>query len=108
MIQAAHGAKNKRKSFYRNKYNKLKFKLGSANKAKVAIANRIARAVFCVLAGAEYKEIGYQRAKTNQDKIETLVKQLKNLGVKIRYENHEQVVTEIVKIDSTGVSLEKV
>jgi len=108
LIQAAHAAKLKRGSFYRNKYNKLKFKLGSANKAKVAIANRVARSVFIVLAGTSYKELGYERAKTNEGKIKVLVKQLKNLGVNIRFEGHEQIISEAVKVDKTGVSLEKV
>ena len=71
LIQAAHGAKLKRGSFYRNKYNKLKFKLGSANKAKVAIANRLARTIFKVLGGASFKDLGYCRAVEHEDKIRT-------------------------------------
>ncbi len=51
LIQAANAAKQKKGAFFRSKYNKLKFRLGSANKAKVAIANRLARVIFKVLAG---------------------------------------------------------
>jgi hypothetical protein len=42
----------------RNKYNRLKFKLGSANKAKVAIANRLARSIYKILGGENYRELG--------------------------------------------------
>jgi len=61
-----------------------------------------------VLTGQQYKDIGYGRAKPNEDKIKGLVKQLKNLGVNIRYVGHEQIVSDRVKVDKTGVSLEKV
>jgi len=106
-VQAANAAKQKRATFYRAKYNKLRFKLGSANKAKVAIANKLARAVFKILAGDRYKEIGYGRAKEHEDKIEILINQLKALGVNIRHEKHEKIVSiKKVVIDSTGVQLQ--
>ena len=106
LIQAAQNAKAKRGSFYRAKYNKLKFKLGSANKAKVAIANRMARAIYKILGGAEFKDIGYRRASENEDKIKILVNQLKALGVNIRHEGHEKIVSvKKLKIDTTGVQL---
>ncbi len=53
----------KRGSFYRAKYNKLVFRLGCKNKAKVAIANRLARAIYKILAGDKYKELGYMRKR---------------------------------------------
>ena len=97
----------KRGTFYRTKYNRWKLKLGSANKAKVAVANRIARAVYKVLAGDRYKEIGYQRALDHEDKIKRLVNQLKALGVNIRHEGHEKIVSSKRKlvVDDTGVQL---
>ena len=61
LIHAANGAKQKRGTFYRSKYRKLNARLGSVNKAKVAIANRIARAVHKVLGGQTYWDIGYVR-----------------------------------------------
>jgi len=61
--------KLKRGSFYRAKYNKLRYRLGSANKAKVAIANRIARSIYKILAGDKYKEIGYMRGDPHEMKI---------------------------------------
>lgn len=106
MIQVAHGAKTKKGSFYRNKYNKLKFRLGSANKAKVAIANRIARAVFKVLGGEVFRDIGYARAEEDQMKINKLLSQLRLLGVDIRQEQHQKIVAvKKIKVDETGVSL---
>ena len=84
----------------------MKFKLGSANKAKVAIANRIARAVFKILAGDNYKEIGYCRAVEHEDKIRILINQLKALGVDIRHEGHEKIVSvKNLTVDSSGISL---
>ena len=106
LIQAAHAAKQKNKTFYRSKYNKLKFRLGSANKAKVAIANKIARAVYKILAGDKYKEIGYAKADENKDKIDKLIKQLKFLGVDVKHENHQKIVCKKkITIDDTGVQL---
>jgi hypothetical protein len=107
LIQAANAAKQTRGTFYRAKYNKLKFKLGSANKAKVAIANRLARCIYKIIAGDTYKEIGYGRAKDHEDKISKLINQLKALGVDIRHEGHEKIVSvKKVKVDSTGVQLQ--
>lgn len=106
LIQGANAAKQKRGSFYRAKYNKLKFKLGSANKAKVAIANRLARVIYKILAGDKYKDIGYARASDHEDKIKVLINQLKALGVAIRHEGHEKIVSERhATISSTGVIL---
>lgn len=80
--------------------------MGSANKAKVAIANRMARAIFKILGGAEFKDIGYRRANENEDKIKILVQQLKALGVSIRHEGHEKIVSaKKLKIDDTGVHI---
>lgn len=102
----SNAAKQKRATFYRAKYNKLKYKLGSANKAKVAIANRMARATYKIIAGDKFKELGYGRAKEHEDKIEILINQLKALGVNIRHEGHEKIVSvRKLKIDSTGVQL---
>jgi hypothetical protein len=59
------------------------FKLGSANKAKIAIANRIARVVYKILCGEKYKELGYMRGDPHEQKIKHLVGQLKAMGVSI-------------------------
>jgi phenylpyruvate tautomerase PptA (4-oxalocrotonate tautomerase family) len=82
----------KRGSFYRAKYNKLVFRLGSANKAKVAIANRLARAIFKVLGGAPFKDIGYMRGDPHEQQVRRLVAQLKALGVDVKHHNHQMIV----------------
>ena len=84
----------KRNTFYRAKYNKLTFRLGSANKAKVAIANRLARTIYKILAGDKYKEIGYQRGDPHEKKIKVLINQLRALGVDIHHHNHQLIVSE--------------
>lgn len=67
----------------------------------------MARAIYKILAGDRYKELGYGRAKEHEDKIEILINQLKALGVNIRYEGHEKIVSaKKIKIDSTGVQLQ--
>jgi len=104
LIQAAHGAVKKKKSFYKNKYNKLKFRLGSKNKAKVAVANRIARAIYKILSGENYRELGYKRAEGKERKIKTLLSQLKSLGVAVRHEAHETIVSESMTVSSSGLS----
>ena len=73
LIQAAQGAIHCKKSFYRSKYNKLSFRLGSKNKAKVAIANKIARVVYKVLAGDQYKDLGYMRGDPREERIKKLL-----------------------------------
>lgn len=107
LIQAANGAKQKKGSYYRSKYRKLQSRLGSANKAKVGIANRIARAVYKVMGGAPYKDLGYMRGDPTEKQIEQLVRKLKSLGVDIRHENHQMIVaTRKVKVDDSGIVLE--
>lgn len=91
LAQAAQNATKKRGSFYRSKYNKLKFSLGSANKAKIAIANRLARAIYKVLGGENYKDLGYMRGNPNEEKIKKLVMQLKHMGVDIKHVDHELI-----------------
>ena len=80
--------------------------MGSANKAKVAIANRLARAIYKVLTGNKFKDLGYMRGDPVEKQIEVLVKKLKNLGVDIKHERHQMIVsTRKVTVDSTGVVL---
>lgn len=106
LIQCAQNAKLKRGSFYRAKYNKLVFKLGSANKAKVAIANRIARVVYKILCGEKYKELGYMRGDPHEQKIKHLVGQLKAMGVNVFHHNHQMIVSEKrVVVEKSGIIL---
>jgi hypothetical protein len=97
----------KRGSFYRAKYNKLVFRLGSANKAKVAIANRLARAIYLILGGQQYRELGYMRGDPHEKKIERLVNQLRALGVNIKHVNHQMIVSDKkITVEKTGIVLQ--
>jgi hypothetical protein len=108
LIQAAQGAVHSKKSFYRAKYNKLSFRLGSKNKAKVAIANRLARVVYKVLGGATYKDLGYMRGDPREEKIKKLFTQLRALGVEVQSHTHQTIrpAKRKVKVDDSGIILE--
>lgn len=105
LVQAANGAKQKHKSYYRSKFTKLQFKLGSANKAKVAIANRLARAIYKVLGGNQFKDLGYKRGDPHEERIKKLISELKSLGVNVRHQHHQLIVDSVkkVKVDKTGI-----
>lgn len=106
LAQAAHTAKLKRGSYYRAKYNKLVFKLGCKNKAKIAISNRIARAVYKILCGDKYKELGYMRGDPHEAKIKHLVGQLKALGVNVFHHNHQMIVADRkLVVEKSGIIL---
>lgn len=96
----------KRGTFYRAKYTKLVFRLGSANKAKVAIANRLARAIYLILGGEHYRELGYMRGDPHEQKVKKLVHQLRALGVDIKHVNHQMIVSDRkITIEKTGIVL---
>jgi len=79
-----------------------------ANKAKVAIANRLARAIYKVLGGQSYKDLGYMRGDPVEKQIEVLVRKLKSLGVDIKHERHQMIVSrEKLTVDETGIILER-
>jgi len=69
-------------------------KTGSRNKAKVAIANKLARAIFHIIADPiqKYKEKGYQKVITNDDKVQNHIRALKKLGVTVNYKVVEKIV----------------
>jgi len=97
----------KRGTFYRAKYNKLVFRLGSANKAKVAIANRLARSIYLVMGGDRYRELGYMRGDPHELKVKRLVNQLRALGVDIKHVNHQMIVANRkITVEKTGIVLE--
>lgn len=73
----------------------------------MAIANRLARAIYKILGGENYRDLGYVRAVDHEAKIKSLVNQLKALGVHIRHEGHEKILSvQKLKVDSTGVVLQ--
>ncbi|MCB9026360.1 MAG: hypothetical protein H6625_08590 [Bdellovibrionaceae bacterium] len=99
----------KRGSFYRAKYNKPVYRLGSKNKAKVTIANRLARTIYKVLGGAPFKDICYMRGDPHESQVKRLVAQLKNLGVDIKYNNHQRIVSSVrkVTVEQTGIVISR-
>ena len=74
---------------------------GSRNKAKVAIANRMARAIYCILAGEEirYKELGTARVVDEGKKIKNLINQLKSMGVEVNHYTKEKIEA-VVKVSA--------
>ncbi len=83
--------------------------MGSANKAKVAIANRLARVIFKVLGGAPFKDQGYMRGDPAAEQIRRLVAKLKVLGVDIKHVNHQLIAdsttlktVRTINVDSSG------
>lgn len=94
MIQAAQAAVKKKGSFYYAKYWRLRSRLGSANKAKVAIANRIARAIYHILKHKKkYKDLGAHRAEASHDhQVKRLLGKLKALGVDVNFHYEQKIV----------------
>lgn len=79
---AALAASRTKNTFYQAKHNSLRFKLGSYNKATVAIANRLARAIYFIIKEADthFNEIGAERADSRLAKASRLAKKLKSMG----------------------------
>ncbi len=75
----------------------------------MAIANRIARVIYKVMGGTEYKDLGYMRGDPREDQIKKLVKQLKILGVDIKHESHQMIINSVkkVKVDNSGIIQEE-
>lgn len=73
----------------------------------MAIANRLARAIYKVLGGQPYKDLGYMRGDPVEKQIDTLVRRLRSLGVDIKHERHQMITsTRKVKVDQTGIVLQ--
>ncbi len=84
-IEAAWSAIKKKNSYYRTKYFKLKARRG-AKKAIVAIAHRIAKAVFHIIKyGKSYNELGpdHLKQKHKNDKYKSLMKQANSIGYQL-------------------------
>jgi len=82
MVEIAWAAIKKKSSHYREKYYRLKSRMGP-KKAIVAIANRITKAVYRIVKHAEsYKELGkgYLNEKDRRRKIDNLRRHAKKLG----------------------------
>jgi hypothetical protein len=83
LIQSATGAVKKKDSYYKAKYHKLTLQTGAKNKAKVAIANRIARAIYWIIKEEQrrYQERGNVGAVRNREtELKRLMKKVVALG----------------------------
>lgn len=79
---------NKKGSYYRAKHARLTFQLGSRNKATVAIANRMARAIYHIIKvpGLRFKELGALRVEPREHQIKRRLGQLRALGLNVQHE----------------------
>lgn len=74
----------------------------------MAIANRLARAIYKVLGGNEFKDLGYKRGDPHEDRIRKLIAELKSLGVNVRHQHHQVIIDSVkkVKVDKTGLHVQ--
>lgn len=82
LIEVAWAAIKKKGSYYRTKYFKLKYRRG-AKKAIVAIAHRIAKAIYNIIKhGDSFMDLGeeYVGVKNNQKRLNAIKNQAKQLG----------------------------
>lgn len=82
MIEIAWAAVKKKGSYYRDKYWRLRYRLGP-KKAIVAIAHRIVKALYAIIKhGERYKELGedYLAQRSNVNKLAKIRKEAKVLG----------------------------
>ncbi len=73
----------------------------------MAIANRLARAIFKVLGGAPFKDLGCNRGDPHEDRIRKLISELKSMGVKVHHVNHQLVVDSVKKVTVDNRNLRK-
>lgn len=82
MVEVAWGAIKKKGSYYKDKYYKLKSRIG-AKKAIIAIAHRLLKAIFYIIKyGQQFKDLGenYLDLKNKSRKIYVLKRQAELLG----------------------------
>ena len=84
LTQCAKAAKNNKSSFFSAQYSRLVSHRGK-NRATMAVAHSMLIAIFFVLNGAKYKDLGasYYNQFNRERKIRSHVKQLSKLGVDI-------------------------
>jgi transposase len=86
LVEVAWAAIKCKRSYYRDKYFRLKARLGSAKKAIVAIAHRITKALFHIIKyGAEFKDLGkdYLSLQHAQKRYAYLCREAKVIGYKL-------------------------
>jgi hypothetical protein len=66
---------------------------GSKNKAKVAIANRIARSIFCILSdqNLRFKDLGSRRVIDEEKQVKYHLEKLKKLGAEVNLITKEKI-----------------
>lgn len=82
MIEIAWAAVKKKGSYYRDKYWRLRYRLGP-KKAIVVIANRIVKTLYAIIKhGERYKELGedYLAQRSNVNMLAKFRKEAKALG----------------------------
>lgn len=85
MIEVAWAAVKKKGSYYREKYWRLRYRLGP-KKAIVAIAHKIIKALYAIIkAGERYKELGadYLVNKNKKQKMTKIRRAAKELGFEL-------------------------
>ena len=85
MIEIAWAAVKKKESYYRDKYWRLRYRLGP-KKAIVAIAHRIVKALYAIIKhGERYKELGedYLAQRSNVNKLVKIRKEAKAFGYEL-------------------------
>ena len=85
MVETAWAAIRTKNTYYRDKYWRLRYRLGP-KKAIVAIAHRMIKALFFIIKeGQEYKELGgdFLRKKSKKSKSVKIRQNAKNLGFKL-------------------------
>jgi transposase len=85
MVEVAWAAVRTKGCYYKDKYYRLKSRRG-AKKAIIAIAHRIAKALFYIIKHGEfYRELGddYLKKKRQDKKIKSLEQQASALGLQL-------------------------
>lgn len=82
MVEVAWAAVRTKGSYYKDKYHRLKYRIG-AKKALVAVAHRIIKAIYHIIKdGVRFKDLGedYLMLKNKSKKVHQLKKQAQMLG----------------------------
>jgi transposase len=95
LVQCAQSAKKNKNSFFSAQYQRLVVRRGK-NRATVAVAHSMLIAIYHVLNGAEFKDLGsdYYTQFNREKKIHSHVKQLSKLGVDIPDGVLRSIITE--------------
>jgi hypothetical protein len=60
--------------------------------------------VYKILAGDKYKELGYMRGDPREQKIKSLLSQLRAMGVEINNHTHQMIYSKrVVKVEASGI-----